>query len=203
MATIFNLNDDDENNPEQIDIDELFEKKKQHDLNEYNLFKKILGRIHTKIKITSRQKLDEQYIWFQVPDFILGCQKYDQGNCIAFLVDKLKQNDFLVNYYHPNLLFIFWAHVIPKYVRSKIKDKLGVNIDLYGNKIENNKESIKDIKDYNEILLQENKNNGLKQYKKKDDEKFADIKNYIPTGNFTYNKILASQNLKKTQANEK
>lgn len=192
MTTIFDLVDID-NVAEQLDVDDLFEKKKKHDLNEYNLFKKILNRIHTKIKITSRQKLNENYIWFLVPEFILGYPKYEQGNCIGYLIDKLKKNNFLVNYYHPNLLFIYWGHIIPKYVRTQIKDKLGINIDLFGNKIENEKDTFNEVNDYNNFLIQDNKSINTKQTKKKD-EKFTDIKNYIPTGNLAYNKILANQN---------
>lgn len=190
MTTIFDLNNDDDV-AEQLDIDELFERKKQHDLNEYNLFKKLLNRIHSKIKIASRQKINDQYIWFLVPEFILGYPKYDQGNCIGFLIDKLKRNNFLVNYYHPNLLFIYWGHIIPKYVRSQVKEKLGVNIDIFGNKIISEKEKLEDTDDYNDVLLQENKVFNTKQSKKKEyNNKFKDINNYKPTGNLTYNKIL-------------
>ena len=62
MANIFTL----ENTvdfTEKINIDSLYEKKQQMDLNRLELFNKILNRIHVKIKTTSRQKIDEQFCW--------------------------------------------------------------------------------------------------------------------------------------------
>ena len=66
MANIFtleNINDF----AEKINIDDLYEKKRQHDLNKLELFNKILNRVHVKIKTTARQRIDEQFCWFVVP----------------------------------------------------------------------------------------------------------------------------------------
>ena len=107
MANIFtleNINDF----SEKINLDELYEKKKQYDLNKLELYNKLLNRIHVKIKTTSRQKIDEQFCWYVVPEIIIGVPKYDQGACIAYLLNKLKDNGFSVKYYHPNTLFICW-----------------------------------------------------------------------------------------------
>ena len=120
MANIFTL-ENIENFSEKINIDELYEKKKQYDLNKLALFNKILNRIHVRIKTTSRQKVDEHFCWFIVPEIIIGVPKYDQGACIAYLLDKLKDNGFLVRYIHPNTLFISWNHWIPSYVRTELK----------------------------------------------------------------------------------
>ena len=66
---IFNLEELD-NFSEKLNLDELYEKKREHDLRKLEVFNKILNRIHHKIKLTSRQKLDEQYCWFVVPVLI-------------------------------------------------------------------------------------------------------------------------------------
>ena len=95
MANIFtldNINDFSEN----LNIDDLYERKRQFDLNQLNLFNKILNRIHVRIKTTSRQKIDEQFCWFVVPEIMIGVPKFDQGACIAYLIDKLKTNGFNV-----------------------------------------------------------------------------------------------------------
>ena len=93
MANIFTL-DNINDFSEKIDIDELYEKKRQHDLGKLEVFNKILNRIHVRIKTTSRQKLNEQFCWFVVPEVIIGVPKYDQGACIAYLMDRLKENGF-------------------------------------------------------------------------------------------------------------
>ena len=128
---IFNLEELD-NFSEKLNLDELYEKKREHDLRKLEVFNKILNRIHHKIKLTSRQKLDEQYCWFVVPETMIGIPKYDQGACIAYMLDKLKTNGFVCRYLHPNVLFISWKHWIPSYVRTEFKKKTGKNIDGFG-----------------------------------------------------------------------
>ena len=106
MANIFTL-ENIEDFSEKLNIDDLYEKKRQYDLNKLALFNKILNRIHVRIKTTSRQKTDEQFCWFVVPEVIIGVPKYDQALCIAYLIDKLKVNQFNVRYIHPNTLGAF------------------------------------------------------------------------------------------------
>jgi hypothetical protein len=74
-----------------------------------------------------------------VPEMMLGVPKYNHSDCIAYLVDKLQTNGFMVNYTHPNLLMISWKHWIPGYVRTEIKKKANISIDGYGNIIQEKK----------------------------------------------------------------
>ena len=60
MANIFTI-DNIDNFSEKINLDELYEKKRQQDLNKLALFNKLLNRIHVKIKTISRQKIDGYY----------------------------------------------------------------------------------------------------------------------------------------------
>lgn len=138
MSNIFTLGDID-NFSEKIDLDELYEKKREHDLGKLDIFNKLLNRIHTKIKMTSRQRIDEQFCWFVVPEMMLGVPRYNHADCVAYLVDKLQENGFYVKYTHPNLLLISWKHWIPGYVRTEIKKKTNISIDGYGNIIEDKK----------------------------------------------------------------
>lgn len=134
MSNIFTLENIDDFS-EKINIDELYEKKRQHDVGKLELFNKILNRIHVRIKTTSRQKLDEHFCWFVVPEVIIGVPKYDQGACIAYIVDKLKTNGFHVKYIHPNTLLISWLHWVPSYVRNELKNKTGIIVNEYGEKL--------------------------------------------------------------------
>ena len=125
MTHIFNLGELDDFN-EKINLDDLYEKKRDHDMSKLNIFNKLLGRIHSKIKLTSRQKHDEQFCWFVVPEMMIGVPKYDQGAAIAYIMDKLTNNGFVTKYIHPNLIFISWKHWIPAYVRTEIKKKFRI-----------------------------------------------------------------------------
>lgn len=192
MSNIFTL-ENIQDFSEKISIDELYERKRQQDLGKLDLFNKILNRIHVRIKTTSRQKIDEQFCWYVVPEIIIGVPKYDQAACIAYLMDKLKENGFNIRYVHPNALFISWIHWVPSYVRTELKKKTGIAINEYGEKMdtEENDEKITllpfDISNANNDLLQISKD--PKNVKKT----YTPIKSYKPSGNLVYDDDLISK----------
>ena len=140
MANIFTLENFTDFS-EKINIDELYEKKRQTDLNKLELFKKILNRIHIRIKTTAKQNIHEKFCWFVVPEVIIGVPKYDQGACIAYIMDTLQNNGFQVRYFHPNTVLISWEHWVPSYVRNEIKKKTGLIINEYGEKLVDEEET--------------------------------------------------------------
>ena len=176
MSHIFNLSNLN-NFSDKLNLDELYEKKRQHDLRVLDVFNKILERIHNKIKVTSRQKLDEQYCWFVVPEVMIGIPKYDQGECIAYLLDKLKTNGFVCKYIHPNVLFISWKHWIPSYVRTEFKQKTGINIDGFGNKKDPIKETTSAISTKSNPLLTKK-------------SEYKSVSDYKPSQDIVYNNKL-------------
>jgi hypothetical protein len=191
MANIFTL-ENVEAFSEKLNIDELYEKKKQQDLNKLSLFNKLLNRIHVKIKTVSRQKVDEQFCWFLVPETIIGVPRYDQGACIAYLIDKLTVNGFNIRYVHPNTLFISWMHFVPSYVRTEIKKKTGIVIDEYGKKVEENngEATMRTITnsappDPNDFMLNM-KNQDMSQKGKPPKKEYTPIKSYKPSGSLVY-----------------
>jgi hypothetical protein len=139
MTTIFNIDNHIEDFSENINIDDLYERKKTADLQKLETFNKILNRIHVRIKLTSK-RTHEKHCWFVIPEVILGVTYFDHAGCISYVLDKLKTNGFNVFYYHPNTLHISWDHWIPKYVRDEIKKKTGVVVDECGNQMEPEKE---------------------------------------------------------------
>jgi hypothetical protein len=194
MSNIFTLEKFDEDFTEKINIDDLYEKKKQSDMNKLVLFNKILNRVHVRIKTTSRQKKDEQFCWFVVPEIIIGVPKYDQASCIAYLVDKLKDNGFNIRYIHPNTLFISWLHWVPSYVRTEIKKKTGIQIDEFGKRIEEN--TTEKEENQNRLLLTNTFLNSetLKNSQSlKNNKNYTPIQSYKPLGNLIYNHDLISK----------
>jgi len=205
MASIFTL-ENIEDFSEKLNIDELYEKKRQYDLSKLALYNKILNRIHIRIKTTSRQKIDEQFCWFVVPELIIGVPKYDQASCIAYLMDKLKENGFNIRYIHPNTLFISWLHWVPSYVRTELKKKTGIVIDEYGQKIQDTDGDNNDNGKYNSKLKIEDKNpndlmfniksSGSQQPNQdnlKQKRSYTPITSYKPSGNFVYNDDLLNK----------
>lgn len=180
METIFTLGDETDDNL-KINLDDLYEKKKQHDLNTLSIYNKILARIHNKITLTSRQHTGVQHCWYLIPEMMIGVPRYDHGACIAFCIDKLKDNGFMIRYTHPNLLLISWKHWIPQYVRNEVKKKTGVTIDGYGNKMM--KKEKQDDSNPDSFILKSNNNIPIQGNKKE----YKEINSYKPSGNLIYN----------------
>ena len=170
MANIFEL-ENFENFSEKINLDDLYEKKRNYDLNKLVLFNKILNRIHVRIRATSNQKVNDTSCWYVVPEVIIGVPKYDQAGCIAYIMNALQDNGFNVRYFHPNTLFICWDHWVPSYVRHEIKKKTGIVINEYGEKIE---EEEKDVID------DEEPKHSIQQIK--NSKKYTPINSYKPSG---------------------
>jgi len=183
MANIFALENFD-NFSEKLNLDDLYEKKRNHDLSKLVLFNKILNRAHVRIKATSAQKLNDTNCWFVVPEIIIGVPKYDQAGCIAYIIDKLKENKLHVKYIHPNLLFISWQHWVPSYVRTEIKKKTGVVINEFGERLDDV------VADINTIVLNGNTNKTTKEIKVDKNSRFTPIASYKPSGNLIYDEEL-------------
>jgi hypothetical protein len=179
MANIFTLENFSEFS-EKISIDELYEKKRQVDLSKLELFKKILNRIHVRIKTTAKHSIHEKFCWFVVPEVIIGVPKYDQAGCIAYIMNALQENGFNVRYFHPNTLFICWEHWVPSYVRNEIKKKTGIVINEYGEKIEEEKD---DEEEEQSAPIQQIKNS----------KKYTPINSYKPSGKLVYSEDLLNK----------
>jgi hypothetical protein len=182
MANIFTLENFSEFS-EKINIDELYEKKRQVDLGKLELFKKILNRIHVRIKTTAKHSIHEKFCWFVVPEVIIGVPKYDQAGCIAYLMNALQENGFNVRYFHPNTLFICWEHWVPSYVRTEIKKKTGIVVNEYGERIEEEKGDSDDEEEQQQGGIQQIKNS----------KKYTPINSYKPSGKLVYSEDLLNK----------
>ena len=202
MANIFTLENFDEFS-EKINIDELYEKKRLIDINKLELFKKILNRIHVRIKTTAKQNVNEKFCWFVVPEIIIGVPKYDQAGCIAYIMDTLQTNGFQVRYFHPNTVFISWNHWVPSYIRTEIKKKTGIVINEYGVKVSEKKEG-EDGQELDsngqELNINDNDNSSntnpnMQQIK--NSKKYTPINSYKPTGKMVYSEDLLNSTFNK------
>lgn len=179
--SIFLFADEEEANG-KLNIDDLYEKKQKRDLKQLSIFNKIIGRIHKRIQYTAKNKYSDNFIWFNIPLYIVGEPIYDKGECIGYIVSQLEKNGFHIKYLHPNTLFISWHSHVPSYVRNEIKKKMGLIVDEKGNIIEKTDEIYED--NLNTPLI--NQTNALHQKETKETKQYNSIKNYKPTGNLIY-----------------
>lgn len=180
----------------KVNIDDLYEKTKNRNLKQLSIFNKILNRIHNRIKITGRNKRNDKHIWFTVPEYIFGEPVYDKGECIAYLVNKLEDNGFLVKYMHPNTIFVCWSNWVPAYIRTEFKKKTG--------KIMNEKGEITDPRRKNDEDGEDEEDDGINNglfnrggggsnggsgtgSNKKEGKQYTPVDKYKPTGKFVYN----------------
>jgi len=178
---IFTLSDENDLT-DKINLDDLFEKKREIAENKLQLYNKILNRIHTKIKMTSRQNQGkEQFCWYLIPEMMIGVSRYNVAECTGYILRKLRENNFMVRYTNPNLIFISWQHWVPGYVRQEYKKQTGHVIDGFGNEVrENDNKEIKELSDPNNLLL--NKQDSSIKIDKNKNKDFNSVKNYKPSG---------------------
>lgn len=164
---------------DKINLDELSKHRNDCNDNKEKIYKNILNRVHKHIKLTARQRRNDTFTFFLVPDFLLGVPVYNTSLCTTYIINKLENNGFFVKYTHPNLLFISWKHHVDKRRRAEIKKMYGITIDGKGNVVSD--EGKKDIKGINTILLKDEVINI------KDGNKiFRPTSDYKPTGNLIY-----------------
>jgi hypothetical protein len=198
MDTIFTLGEATSESV-KLNLDDLYERKQQQDLNTLTLYNRILARIHARIKIVSRQQTKDQHCWYIMPETIIGVPKYDYGACTAYVIDQLRENGFIVKYTHPNLLLISWATWCPSYVRSEIKKKTGIVIDGTGARIvKNDGEKVDVNENPNELMF--HRKGGANDAAAKPAKEYTPIDTYKPSG-LIYNENLLRKIEDKTRGN--
>jgi hypothetical protein len=182
MSNIFEL-DKISDGTDKINMEDLYENKQKHDRQQLELFNKILCKVHTRIKHISNQRNNPLCCWHLIPETMLGVPRYDQSSCIAYIINKLEQNGFVVKYIHPNLIFISWKNYIPSYIRTQIKEKTGIQIDFNGEIIEEDNNNKNNDYDGPKPTLP---NYGQPDKKTKPDKVYTPLNKYKPTGKLIY-----------------
>ena len=71
------------------------------------IYEEILEKCYHRIQ--SSVVRDDPFSLYVVPDFIIGKPTYNFGNCIQYIIFRLKNNGFQVKYIYPNALQIEWG----------------------------------------------------------------------------------------------
>lgn len=89
-----------------IKASDLIKQQKEREDKKYINYEKIYGHIEKKIIINSNSNL--YYIWFEIPQIIIGSPTYSLNECNEYIQNKLKENGFTVKSYSKNILLIEW-----------------------------------------------------------------------------------------------
>jgi len=191
----------------KMNIDDLYSKKQERNLNTVKNYNKILNRIHNKIKYTAANNTLDNHCWYIIPEILIGIPVYNSLDCTCYILNKLKENGFIINYTYPNLLFICWNQWVPTYVRNEIKKKTGKIVNEkgeilnnttndnvlntnYNNNITNIFDNIKKNNDNNEIDNKYESKENKQSENKQSETQYKNINSYKPSGSIIYNNSL-------------
>jgi len=89
-----------------VNADDLIKEQKEREEIKIETFKKVYKTIEKKIILASSSNY--YYVWYEVPEFIMGLPTYKLKDCIVYIQQKLKENKFETDLYSPNILLIKW-----------------------------------------------------------------------------------------------
>ena len=89
-----------------VKANELIKEQKKREEIKVETFKKGYKSIEKKIILASAGNF--YYVWYEVPEFVLGLPTYNLKGCIEYIKKKLEENQFGYDCYKPNILLIKW-----------------------------------------------------------------------------------------------
>jgi hypothetical protein len=130
-----------------LSINNLHNEIEKRESRKNKIYHSILEKVQYRI-ITTNKKSNDCYCFYIVPTFMFGVPLYNMTKCIIFIMEDLISRGFIVNYTHPNLLFVSWKDK-PKNINNQIETqhKNSINLGLVDKNIyENNIYHNNDIK---------------------------------------------------------
>jgi hypothetical protein len=89
-----------------VKASDLVKEQSSRDNDKKKIYKQIYKRIQYKIVNASKSNLYECY--YDIPEFILNLPLYNMESCKEYLIKKLKKDEFIVENYAMNILWISW-----------------------------------------------------------------------------------------------
>jgi len=106
-------------------IDSLQREKTIKDESKTQIFNIVLNKCIEKIVYTNRHT-DKTFVIFEVPKILIGYPLYDMKSCILFLINKLSESQYIVEFIEPFYLYIDWG------TRSGISGSSGSGVNRIG-----------------------------------------------------------------------
>jgi hypothetical protein len=86
----------------------LFAEQARLDALRLEVYNRLLGTVHMKIKAASMLPNSPQMTYFDVPEWQPGCPRFDVKDCILYIAWNLRHAGFKVLYVSLNRLIISW-----------------------------------------------------------------------------------------------
>ncbi len=91
-------------------VQDIYKIQKEKDKQRMKIYERILSKCFKKIKELSLH--EENYCFFEMPEYIPGSPLYNMTECVIFMVNSLQDKGFKARYVDPFMIFITWT--IPK-----------------------------------------------------------------------------------------
>lgn len=105
--------------PPQLTPAALFSEQARLDALRLEVYNRILGTVHLKIRTAAQLPNSTQMTYYDVPEWQPGCPRYDVKDCILYIVWNLRNSGFRVIYMSPNRLVISWKDQSIKYYQEE------------------------------------------------------------------------------------
>jgi hypothetical protein len=96
------------NNKKIPNISQLHAARNQKEQARNEIFTIVLNKCIEQI-LETNNKNNKTYLYFEVPNIIIGFQEYDRLACIHFLIHELSRENYKVEFVEPFYLYIDWS----------------------------------------------------------------------------------------------
>lgn len=128
--------------PPKLDPATLYSEQEKRDELRLKTYNNILEQVHNKIRLIAKMPKNEKVLFFTVPEFVIGVPRFNTRDCILYLAWNLRNSNFDVKYYPPNVLWISWQKHEQQY-----KDERSPIVQTMRNAIELPKPLVNEIKE--------------------------------------------------------
>lgn len=111
----------------------LQQERKKRDQIKSDIYYIVLNKCIEKIVYTNRHT-DKTFVIFEVPKILIGYPSYDMQHCLLFMMEKLSEQQYVVEFIEPFYLYIDWGSAsvkntnfnfnrVPSIDSKKLKDQ--------------------------------------------------------------------------------
>jgi hypothetical protein len=104
----------------------LQQERRNRDKLKSDIYSIVLNKCIEKVVYTNRHT-DKSFVIFEVPKILIGYPSYDMQHCLLYLMEKLSEQDYIVEFMEPFYLYIDWGRTASKKGSSSkfYSDKFG------------------------------------------------------------------------------
>jgi hypothetical protein len=104
-------------------ISSLHKEKFIKETSKIDIYNIVINKCVEKIVYTNRHT-DKTYIIFEIPKILIGYPNYDMKSCILFVINKLSQSGYMIEFIEPFYLYVDWGSPV-----NKTQNNLNIKIN--------------------------------------------------------------------------